>query len=178
MSEAKERDPSTCQECGKAPATVHIRRIAAGEETELKLCLACAQDRGVEPQESPEGGFMADPVTILFKNMKETEGGSGVCQGCGMSFSRFRETGRLGCSRCYEAFAGDLESLIRRVHGATRHTGRVPLREGQNYDQGARLRRLNEDLERAIGAEDYERAAHLRDVIRELESAGSGKQES
>jgi protein arginine kinase activator len=131
----------------------------------------------VEPG-SGEGGFLLDPVTLLFRSMKETEGVSGTCPGCGISFSRFRETGRFGCAQCYETFAAELEPLVRRVHGATRHTGKVPHREGPAYEQSARLRRLNEDLERAIGAEDYERAAELRDLIRELESAGARKTES
>lgn len=177
MTDKPEPDPTTCESCKKAPATVRIRRVTAGEETEVRLCLACAQERGIEP-EPGAGGFLQDPVTLLFRSMKETEGVSGSCPQCGMSFSRFRETGRFGCARCYEAFAADLEPLIRRVHGAIRHTGKVPHREGPVYEQSARLRRLNEDLERAIGAEDYERAAELRDLIQELESSGTRKAES
>ena len=55
-----------------------------------------------------------------------------------------------------------------------RHVGKVLDRQGVGSDREARLRRLNEDLERAIGAEEYERAAAIRDLIQELEAAAGG----
>ncbi len=173
MSEQPERDPDICERCGLNPATVHVRRVKEGEEEDLHLCLSCAQEEGVEPAPA-DTGLSPDPLTLLFKNMGETAGEGGVCPGCGLSFGRFRETGRLGCWRCYETFTTELEPMIRRIHGATRHRGKHPRREGENYEQGARLRRLSEELERAVGAEDYERAAEIRDRIREMEAAGRG----
>ena len=53
---------------------------------------------------------------------------------------------------------------------ASSHTGKRPPRQGERYDFSARLRRLNEELERAVGAEDFERAAELRDLIQATES--------
>jgi protein arginine kinase activator len=177
MTETPKEDPQTCQECGQAPASVHIRRIAAGKEVEVHLCLGCAQARGLESQETEAPHGALDPVSLLFKNLNEIEGGGGVCPRCGLSYSQFRETARLGCARCYQTFADELKPLIRRVHGEVRHVGKVPIREGEAYEHSARLRRLNEDLEKAIGAEDYERAADIRDLIQELESAGSSERE-
>jgi protein arginine kinase activator len=171
MNEASKPQPDTCQECGQAPATVHVRRISAGEEVELRLCLACAQARGLEPDPDDAPSGTSDPVSLLFKTLGQMEGVTGTCAGCGMSYSDFRDTGRLGCARCYEAFLSELRPLIRRVHGEVRHVGKVPPRDGELSDHSARLRRLNEDLERAIGEEEYERAADLRDRIRELEAA-------
>lgn len=175
MSETPKPEPGTCEACGTSPATVHLRRVNAGEEVEVHLCLDCARQQGVEPETGGEGAMFTDPLTLMFKNLKGTDGEGAVCPRCGTSYSRFRETGRLGCAACYETFAAQLEPLLRRVHGATRHTGKVPLREGADYERTARLRRLNEELERAIGSEDFERAAELRDLIQGLESAGSGK---
>jgi protein arginine kinase activator len=175
MSETPKPDRGTCEACGTAPATVHLRRVNAGEEVEVHLCLACSREQGVEPEAIEEGSLFVDPLTLMFRSLKGTEGGEIACPRCGLLFSRFRETGRLGCAGCYETFLGQLEPLLRRVHGATRHTGKVPIREGVEYERSARLRRLNEELERAIGSEDFERAAELRDMIQGLESAGSGK---
>jgi protein arginine kinase activator len=177
MSEKPKEDPGTCQDCGEAPATVHIRRVAVGEEVEVRLCIECAQRQGVEP-ELASGQVALDPVALLFKNLGEMEGSQGACPGCGLSYSQFRETGRLGCSNCYETFAAELKPLIRRVHGEVRHVGKVPVREGESYDFSARLRRLNEDLEKAIGAEEYERAAQIRDLIHELETTASREADS
>lgn len=177
MSETPKPDPGTCEACGVEPATVHLRRVNAGEEVEVHLCLDCARKQGVEP-ETEEGAMFSDPLAVMFKNLKGTEGEGTACPRCGLTYSRFRETGRLGCAVCYETFLSQLEPLLRRVHGATRHTGKVPVREGTDYERTARLRRLNEELERAIGSEDFERAAELRDLIQGLESAGSGKSSS
>ena len=175
MSENPIEDPGTCQECGEAPSTVHIRRVSTeGDEIEIRLCLECARKQGLEPDMDPDIGGHLDPVAVLFKNLGEMDGGGGICGGCGISYSVFRETGRLGCAQCYTAFASELKPLIRRVHGEVRHVGKVPLPEGGAYDQAARLRRLNDDLERAIGSEEFERAAEIRDLIQELESTGSG----
>jgi protein arginine kinase activator len=64
--------------------------------------------------------------------------------------------------------------LLRRVHGDVKHIGKVPVRSGPAYEEAARLRRLNEDLERAIQSEDYERAAEIRDLIQQLETSSVG----
>ena len=168
MSESTPPKPETCENCGKNPATVKIRRVAAGEEVEIHLCLACAKERGLEPG-LEDAGVGTDLVQLMLKNLNEMEGGSGVCDVCGLTYSRFRETGRLGCAQCYRSFAKELRPLIRRIHGEVRHVGKV-LRQGAHSDREARIRRLNEDLERAIGAEEYERAAAIRDLISELEA--------
>ena len=174
MNDTPKSDPGTCEDCSKAPATVHIRRIAAGEEVEVRLCAECARERGVEPKLT-EGSVVIDPLALMFKNLGEMEGAQGTCPGCGLSYSIFKETGRLGCAHCYEAFQAELKPLIRRVHGEVRHVGKVPVREGERYDHAARLRRLNEDLEKAIGSEEYERAAEIRDRIQEAEETAAGE---
>ncbi len=172
MSEQEPKDPTTCERCGKEPATVHVRRVARGEEEIFHLCVSCAREQGVEAGAAGAAEFNADPVSILFKNLGEVKGTEGACPGCGLTYSDFRETGRLGCPRCYATFAEELEPLLRRLHGSLRHAGKRPTREGKSYERAAQLRRLNEELERAVGAEDYERAAELRDRIREMETAG------
>ena len=48
------------------------------------------------------------------------------CPGCGMTTQQFKNTGRLGCPRCYENFRGDLVPLLQRVHEASQHKGRLP----------------------------------------------------
>ena len=177
MTEKPEKDPQLCERCGKEPATVHIRRISEGEEKEIHLCRKCALEMGIEVGATGET-VTVDPVSLLFQNLEEAGTTEAVCPECGLRFSQFRETGRLGCPRCYAAFAEQLEPLLRRIHGATRHTGKKPKQESGKQGQASLLRRLSEELERAVGREDYERAAELRDRIREVEAgrASSEKQ--
>ena len=174
MSDKPHKNPDICERCGREPATVHLRRVTEGEEVELHLCVACAQGEGLEPLAGQ--GVSEDPVALLIRNLEETEGSGGVCPSCGLTFGMFRETGRLGCARCYETFSAELEPLLRRIHGTTRHGGKSPPRGGERYQQASLLRRLNEELERAVGDEDYERAAALRDRILRAEEDGTASQ--
>lgn len=170
MSENPETDPQTCERCGAEPASVRVRRVTDEEEVERHLCLSCAQIEGVEPGIGDPEGASADPLSVLMKSIGETRGSGAVCAGCGLTYARFRETGRLGCHRCYETFAEELTPMFRRIQGSIRHKGKRPRREGAAYEQGARLRRLTEDLERAVADEEYERAAEIRDHIRKMET--------
>jgi protein arginine kinase activator len=58
------------------------------------------------------------------------------------------------------------------VHGGTQHVGKVYLPPDPTVTEvGKRLEGLRRKLQRAIDAEDFERAAELRDEIRTLEPA-------
>jgi protein arginine kinase activator len=172
MSESSEKDATICANCGRNPATVHVRRVAGGEETDLHVCASCAKELGAEPPTESAGGLLSDPLTVMFKSMEETAGSGAVCGSCGFTYSQFKDTGRLGCSECYETFREELDGLLRKIHGSIRHLGKTPQREGKVYEEASRIKRLTDELERAVVSEDYERAAELRDVLRGLEPAG------
>jgi protein arginine kinase activator len=79
-----------------------------------------------------------------------------------------RATGRIGCPADYDLFRKGLLPLISRQHGATRHVGKAPRRSRVAADR-ARLRARSE-LRDAIALEDYERAARLRDMLRQKDA--------
>ena len=91
----------------------------------------------------------------------------------------FRQTGRLGCARCYTTFEPPLRDLLRRLHGSTQHVGErysAPPAAGLAEVAGAagaapdtRVSVLKEQLRRAVEAEDFELAAELRDRLKVLE---------
>ena len=93
------------------------------------------------------------------------------CPACGLTFAEFRSTGRLGCHHDYEHFRGNLRPLLEKIHGRTQHQGRVPSRIGERLQREQQLASLQEALSEAVGKEDYEQAAELRDQIRALEGA-------
>ena len=85
-----------------------------------------------------------------------------ACPDCGMKFMEFRAGGRLGCPQDYAVFSKGLMPLLQRFHGATRHVGKTARRR-----EGAVERlRLRTRLREAVGREDYEEAARLRDLLR------------
>ena len=83
----------------------------------------------------------------------------------------FRDTGRLGCAECYQAFGDHLRDLLRRFHGSSQHVGERYLVPGVNGEASARsqLLDLRDQLRRAVENENFELAAELRDQIRVLE---------
>lgn len=158
-----------CDICGKNEATVHLTEIINEKMTKSHLCEECAKDKGAEMEEhfglSDLLAGLADLGANIEPDMMETI----KCPTCGFTYSNFKKVGRLGCGNCYDAFKGQLSPLLRRIHGADRHVGKIPLRIGKTVKDTRTLQELKIKMEKAIQSEDFEEAAKLRDKIRELE---------
>lgn len=163
-----------CDNCGEGEAVVHLTQIVNNEMTTFHLCETCAAEKGLEP--TPEA--VNFPLTDFLAQMgQEDPSAAGEatasCSFCGLSFDDFRETGRLGCPHCYTAFEPHLRGLLRRIHGGTSHVGKVYLPPDPSASEmEKRVEALRRKLDRAVAAEDFERAAELRDEIRALEPTG------
>lgn len=158
---------TTCQRCADA-ATVHLTETVDGERRERHLCARCAAAAGVAPPRSaPALGLDAVVQALIVANVGELVGELAelACPDCGARFMEARATGRLGCPADYDAFRPGLLPLIARHHGATRHVGKGP-RRGRVAADLIRLR-ARAGLRDAIALEDYERAARLRDTLRQ-----------
>jgi len=93
------------------------------------------------------------------------------CANCGLTYQDFRRIGRLGCSECYRVFKDSLEVLLKRIHGSTQHLGRSPAKAVAAPPQKrSEIELLRAKLQRAVGLEEFEEAARLRDKIRALEA--------
>ncbi len=162
-----------CDECKHNLATVHLTEMYNGQKNEMHLCASCAAKKGAmmfDPSQfnMPNllGGFLSGPQAVQgFANTTPMA----ACKTCGISFLDIRNTGKLGCPDCYQAFAEELESSLKRIHGNSQHTGKIPLRSGENTRVKRRIEELKEQLQSAIMAEDYEKAAEIRDMMKEIE---------
>jgi protein arginine kinase activator len=159
-----------CDTCGEREAVVHLTQIVDNTITTLHLCERCAAEKGVEAgaqvAKFPLGDFLASLGKSAPAGGAAAEAAAS-CPGCGATLADFRQTGRLGCARCYDAFEGHLRDLLRRLHGNTRHEGE---RYGSPSAGPARqITEMQDQLRRAVEAEDFELAAQLRDAIRGLE---------
>lgn len=162
-----------CENCKERPATVHITKISNGEKRESNLCEVCAhaQHLGVLTQPPSVFDFLSglfsgetwgQPVTTAFPEVIK-------CDNCGISYQEFAGSGLLGCSKCYDQFSEPLDKVLRRIHGATRHTGKVPERRGGSIKLTKELDNLRSQLQQAVAREEFEQAAGLRDRIKGLE---------
>ncbi|MCP4707383.1 MAG: hypothetical protein GY869_02055 [Planctomycetes bacterium] len=156
-----------CQSCNE-PATVHLTEIVNGEKIERHLCENCAHKEGITIKtQIPLNQLLNKIVTA---NEEADELADLSCPHCGLSWSEFRKAGQLGCPNDYLAFERPLKNLIERAQEeASVHIGKIPHKIDGTISDQVQLRKLRKELEHAIGKEDYEKAAQIRDEIKHLE---------
>ena len=47
-----------------------------------------------------------------------------TCPQCGMARRELYSRGHMGCAKCYEAFAAEVQQALKEIHGETRHLGK------------------------------------------------------
>lgn len=163
-----------CQRCEK-PATFHITELTGPEPVELHLCEVCVRsylEQG-EPENLPVAPTVANVLAKQLQLGKAAEElaklDQRACPVCGITFYEFRNQGRLGCPHDYVFFERELTPLIANIHGETHHLGKRPRGSEQGTDHQTELIRLRREMEEAKQKEHYERAAQIRDQIRQLE---------
>lgn len=160
-----------CEVCGLKEAVIHIRQIQKEDVHELHICEDCARDKGLIREEDAEL-----PVTNLLAGLldgPDEEPGAAkptpACSRCGTKLADFRKTGRVGCAQCFQAFESDLRAILSQMAARPRHTGRLPAAAADPAAARADKEELRGELRTAVESEDYEKAALLRDRLREID---------
>lgn len=156
-------------------ATVHEVVVRNGQRIERHLCEQHAREAGVFQSQSFAASGQVVKKVVMSKSglAQQAEAAASSCPNCGLTFAEFRQDGLLGCSKCYESFSDRLVPLLRRAHdGGDHHTGKIPKRVGTGYARQERLTVLRKQLKESVDLEQYEKAAAIRDQIRELENCG------
>jgi protein arginine kinase activator len=172
-----------CQQCKQQPASVHMTKIINNKKTELHLCESCARQREDFITITP---FSVNDLIAGFMDMGIAKPAyarpePSKCAVCGMDYNQFKKIGRVGCQECYKYFGNELRPVIRKIQGSTAHSGKIPKRSGSDLARKRQIAQYKSELMRAIETEAFERAAELRDKIKELEQGngngrGSGQQ--
>ncbi len=169
-----------CDDCGRHEAVVHIVQIGPDGRIEKNLCEKCAAGYGqFAPESQPRKNMSVDDfLRGMFsqpaeQEKKPREGGEEplvlTCPNCGMTYADFQQTGKIGCSVCYGTFRRQLEPLLRRIHGTSTHSGKIPRRSGGTLELKQEIKLLRAELKEKVAQEEYEEAAKLRDQVRSLE---------
>ena len=165
----------TCENCHKIVATVTVIEIPPGPpvenkatHTQLHLCELCAQSKDL-----PHAPVVKNAFGNIWKLLKSSGGQAQhreqlECPDCGMTSEELRNRGRIGCARDYEIFADDIGDILERVHGAKKHTGRIPGVSSEELDRMQTVSTLRRELDAAIREEAYENAARIRDELQAL----------
>lgn len=189
-----------CENCGKNDANVKYTQIINGEKKQMFLCEECSEKLGIDNSMHLNmpinfSSFLSDffddvdvitPIPMLGRELR--------CQKCGLTFDDFMNTGKFGCSNCYEEFEEKIDPILKNIHGSNRHIGRLgSVIEGNNIAQDKEVIKgnfekqeienrndkndkkfqhiedLKADLKLAIKEERYEDAAKIRDEIKKEE---------
>lgn len=118
------------------------------------------------------------------------------CVGCGMTTVDIEKAGRFGCENCYSSFTKEIDIMLRRIHKAITHYGKVPqawkARQASKQtaekftavDRGVatvkkhvaisvenKIELLEAKMNKHVEKEEYEKAAILRDVIKQFKTS-------
>jgi protein arginine kinase activator len=157
-----------CDLCDK-PAVVHEVTVRSGVKKEVHLCEAHAKQAGITlPGQQPINQLLTQ--FVISQAGRPAKLVNKTCSCCGMTFNQFRQHGKVGCAECYIAFEEQLSPLIERAqNGGTAHCGKTPKRSGASLDRQMLIQKLMKELDHAVAAEQYERAAKLRDRLHSME---------
>ena len=164
-----------CSKCNYNDANVYIEQTVNGETRKAHLCSECAHSSGMYMgfQITPGGlDFSQAPQSMhnfWFAPDKSSASQTPACSVCGHLFSSFKKSSKLGCAACYEAFEAELVGIFGKLQPGTRHIGKIPTRKSEAIQKGNQLADLKSKLQAAISNEEYEEAAKIRDIIREME---------
>ncbi len=174
-----------CNVCHSKQATIHFKHVSNNEVVEIHLCGSCAQEKGINlfaMEDVPFGeqqygladllaGFTDMPSSLEMKKVIRK------CPNCGVTYTDFKKSGRLGCSECYKAFKDQLAPLLGRLQGSTHHKGKIPEIQGKSKKLMKRetIGELKVKLRYLIKKENHEEAAVIRDRIKDLEKKMTGK---
>lgn len=155
-----------CEKCGINPAAVTLTKVINGKKSVVKLCASCAQENNIYNDFNMDLGF-SSLFSSFFSDTPANDSVSDVCPVCNMTRSEFLKRGKPGCSECYSVFESSMTPLLKKIHSTTNHTGKVLGTSGGKSENKIDL--LKNQLKEAIANEEYEKAARLRDEIKEME---------
>lgn len=171
-----------CDVCKKREAKIYYTEIVNGKKKEQHLCEVCAAEytsikikNPLTNKEFSIGGLLSGILeSYNAAENKEEKVPENVCKKCGMHYNEFLEQGKFGCAECYQSFGKLLSKSFRTIHGADIHTGKKPkgyISETNRIINGlSEIEKLSIQLQQAIEQEEFEEAARLRDLLKELKN--------
>ncbi len=149
-----------CERCNKNPATMHYTQVINGKVAEYHLCEKCAREEKIAAD------FSDFDIFNMFAPKKVKSEGALICPSCKTTLSEFKKTGIAGCSKCYEVFSPVIEPILIQTQGTKTHIKAVDGKKEETLKE--KIARLEAALKKAIESEEYEKAAAIRDEIKEL----------
>ena len=154
-----------CEKCKINNATIKYTQNINGLEIEHNLCDDCLKKM------KHSNNFMDNFLNSFFSShilIDEYEKNY-KCSICQNTFETLKNTGKMGCSNCYNVFRDKLDVIFNNIQEKNIHIGKSPKNLETYKPSIDTIKLLKEKLSIAVQNEDYEEAINLRDKIRELE---------
>lgn len=176
-----------CKQCGKNNAEIYCKQTINGHTEEYALCHECAEKLKKEGKlnigfTSPSlfggiGGYGSLFGFDDFFGLPTVKKGGHLsaqkkCTLCSSTFEDLVKSGKVGCAECYRVFREELTPSIEKIHGKGGYTGKKPAKIKIKDTKQEEIKGLKSQLKAAVKAQEYEKAAVIRDKIRELENGG------
>lgn len=160
-----------CDVCGKNEAHIHIVEVTPNGKRERNLCEECADKEGLMGNDDDMSfsfaNFLKNIIPVAFEEAMENI--ENVCPNCGINYGEMKHRGKFGCVACYTAFREKIPEVLKIVQGKSEsHIGKSP-KSLKVITPQKELEKLKRSMKIAIEEEEYERAAEIRDRIKELE---------
>lgn len=161
-----------CDRCGK-PSVYHSTLIVNGVSQTTNLCRDCAIKEGVfnsTPTSIFDDMFSAFADFMPFEKVQDI-----TCPVCKMTLREFKNTSKLGCPNCYDAFREEISNIIGRIAPYSTHKVESLTQTKEKTNKKAttkeeKIKQLREDMALAVKEERYEDAGKIKKQIQRLES--------
>ena len=154
-----------CDGCGAQNAQIAFHVLFGGKKVIRNYCPRCAQMLR-------RGDSLSMQIAVVNALPDDLLAGLSPCKVCGTTVEDLQKTGRMGCAACYTAFAPVAEEVFKKLGGMKRETSEKVKEESLLTDTQKQIAALRSDLAQAVTAEEYERAAQIRDTINALLKEG------
>ncbi|HJD06236.1 MAG TPA: UvrB/UvrC motif-containing protein [Candidatus Onthoplasma faecipullorum] len=161
-----------CDRCGK-PSVYHSTLIVNGVSQTTNLCRDCAIKEGVfnsAPTSIFDDMFSAFADFMPYEQVQDI-----TCPVCKTTLREFKNTSKLGCPNCYDAFREEISNIIGRIAPYSTHkvesltqTKEKPSKKVETKEE--KIKQLREDMALAVKEERYEDAGKIKKQIQRLES--------
>ncbi|MDO4939696.1 MAG: UvrB/UvrC motif-containing protein [Lachnospiraceae bacterium] len=183
-----------CEKCKIREANIQVVEVVGGVKSEHFLCAQCASEMDLSVtapgmgKEMPLAKLLSSLLSQTMQSEKKDECANVVCPTCGMTYEQFIKESKFGCADCYKVFDLLIGDNIRQLQGSGEHHGKrpkyisgdIPQKVKEDIEESMkenvpeseyldRLIELRKELRQAVAEEDFEKAAKLRDEIKETE---------
>lgn len=162
-----------CSKCNQNKANVSVLTTVNGATEKAYLCEKCAQELEYKNLFMLKHGLNFDNILSSMFSEKIKAQKAQRCGKCGTTLSDMANSGAAGCAQCYQTFYRELIPTIHKLHGNTKHRGKLAAHAGAKIKLNRQREELRCKLKKAIELQEFEEAALLRDRLKAL---GEGMQ--